>query len=155
MPWRMILFVIVIVIVAVFVGANHANACNISFIFTEFQNVPVYITILISFVVGMLVMLPFTIGKKRGKAARQMKGDDVMDAPIREEFPAESARNRRNRIRQEAAARKAERAARKNGKNPVNIPEPALTVVPVSETPDVAEHPAIPEVAKLPEETKE
>ena len=104
-----ILFVIVIVLVAIFVGVNHANVCNISFIFTELQNVPVYLTILVSFVVGMLIMLPFTIGKKRGKAARYMKDGDMADIPTREEYPAESARNRRNRKRQEAAARKAER----------------------------------------------
>ncbi|MCR4714927.1 MAG: hypothetical protein K5751_11200 [Treponemataceae bacterium] len=154
MPWKMILFVIVIVLVAVFVGANHANACNISFIFTEFQNVPVYFTILFSFVVGMLVMLPFTIGKKRGKAPRQMKDVDDTEVSTREEFPAESARNRRNRRRQEAAARKAERAAKKNGKNVAAQPEPALAVVPVSEIPNDAETPAIQDVAKLPEETK-
>lgn len=109
MPWKLILFVIVIVLVAIFVGVNHANVCNISFIFTELQNVPVYLTILVSFVVGMLIMLPFTIGKKRGKAARYMKDGDMADVPTREEYPAESARNRRNRKRQEAAARKAER----------------------------------------------
>ena len=109
MPWKLILFVIVIVLVAIFVGVNHANVCNISFIFTELQNVPVYLTILVSFVVGMLIMLPFTIGKKRGKAARYMKDGDMADIPTREEYPAESARNRRNRKRQEAAARKAER----------------------------------------------
>ena len=109
MPWKLILFVIVIIIVAIFVGVNHANVCNISFIFTELQNVPVYVTILVSFVVGMLIMLPFTIGKKRGKAPRYTKGGDMADIPTREEYPAESARNRRNRKRQEAAARKAER----------------------------------------------
>ena len=105
MPWKLIFFVIIIVFVAIFVGVNHANVCNISLIFVEFEKVPVYITILISFVVGMLIMLPFTIGKKRGKAYRQQT--------VREEYPAESSRNRRNRKRQEAAARK---AARNNSK---------------------------------------
>ena len=109
MPWKLILFVVVIVLVAIFVGVNHANVCNISFIFTEFQNVPVYVTILVSFIVGMLIMLPFTIGKKRGKASRQPRGENMADIPMREEYPAESARNRRNRKRQEAAVRKAER----------------------------------------------
>ena len=120
MPWKLILFVIVIIIVAIFVGVNHANVCNISFIFTELQNVPVYVTILVSFVVGMLIMLPFTIGKKRGKAPRYTKGGDIADIPTREEYPAESARNRRNRKRQEAAARKAERIQDATSK-PVDI----------------------------------
>ena len=108
MPWKLILFIIVIVFVAIFVGVNHANVCNISLIFTEFQQVPVYITILVSFIVGILIMLPFTIGKKRGKAYRQTRGSSA-GAPTREEYPAENSRNRRNRRRKEAAARKAGR----------------------------------------------
>ena len=136
MPWKLILFVIVIVLVALFVGVNHANVCNISLIFTEFQNVPVYVTILISFIIGMLIMLPFTIGKKRGKYYKQQKKNAANnDFPVREEYPAETSRNRRNRKRQGAAARKAAR-------NPANAAGGTSTevVVPVTSG---AEIPAI------------
>ena len=136
MPWKLILFIIVIVFVAIFVGVNHANVCNISLIFTEFQQVPVYITILVSFIVGILIMLPFTIGKKRGKAYRQTRGSSA-GAPTREEYPAENSRNRRNRRRKEAAARKAaNKAANTSGapatgsNNTIEVPAaeiPAIT----------------------------
>ena len=130
MPWKLVLFVIVIVIVALFVGVNHANVCNISFLFTEFQNVPVYVTILVSFIIGMLIMLPFTFGKKRGKALRQPRGENMADVPTREEYPAENARNRRNRKRQEAAALKAERLAKKKAKKDGAAAGTDLAVVP-------------------------
>lgn len=113
MPWKLILFIAVIVLVAIFVGVNHANVCNISFIFAELHNVPVYLTILFSFVIGILIMIPFTIGKKRGKAAPRKQGGDLPVLASKEEYPAESARNRRNRKRQEAAARKAEKKEKK------------------------------------------
>ena len=133
MPWKLILFIIVIVFVAIFVGVNHANVCNISLIFTEFQQVPVYITILVSFIVGILIMLPFTIGKKRGKAYRQTRGSKVA-APTREEYPAENARNRRNRRRKEAAARKAaNKTANTSGAPAANTnstPEVSATDIP-------------------------
>lgn len=126
MPWKLIFFVIIIVFVALFVGANHANVCNISLIFTEFQQVPVYFTILVSFIVGMIIMLPFTIGKRRGKSARQKKNDEP-EFPVKEEYPAENSRNRKNRKRQEEAARKAGNNARNNSKanSPVIAPQPA------------------------------
>ncbi|MCR4941130.1 MAG: hypothetical protein K5930_13675, partial [Treponemataceae bacterium] len=113
MPWKLIFLVILIGIVAVFVGANHANVCNISFVFKELQNVPVYVTILVSILVGMLIMLPFSLGKKRGKAALKQQNAEASGLPYKEEYPAENARNRRNRKRMEIAARKAEKARKK------------------------------------------
>lgn len=122
MPWKLILLVIVMIFVAIFVGANHANVCNISLVFMEFQKVPVYITILVSFIVGMLIMLPFTFGKRHGKSARQQKNGGNTEFPVREEYPAESARNRKNRKRQEAAARKTGRISGNDINNTANIP---------------------------------
>ena len=132
MPWKLILFIIVIVFVAIFVGVNHATVCNISLIFTEFQQVPVYITILVSFIVGILIMLPFTVGKKRGKAYRKTRSSNS-GAPTREEYPAENSRNRRNRKRKEAAARKAANKAANTSSTPAtdsrNTPEvPAVEI---------------------------
>ncbi|MBO4704397.1 MAG: hypothetical protein J5647_01525 [Spirochaetaceae bacterium] len=137
MPWKLILFIIVIVFVAIFVGVNHANVCNISLIFTEFQQVPVYITILVSFVVGILIMLPFTIGKKRGKAYRQTRGSSA-GAPTREEYPAENARNRRNRRRKEAAAKKAARNTANTSSTPATNTNSAPEV-PTAEIPAITD----------------
>ena len=67
MPIKLILFLIIIVVVTVFAGFNISNVCNVSLIFYEFQNVPVFVTVLFSFVIGILVMLPFTFRKKTPK----------------------------------------------------------------------------------------
>lgn len=64
MPWRLILFAVFIVLLVVFVGVNLENACTVSLIFVTYPDVPVYISILISFALGMIIMIPFTFGKK-------------------------------------------------------------------------------------------
>jgi len=67
MPIKLILFLIIIVVVTVFAGFNISNVCNVSLVFYEFQNVPVFVTVLFSFVIGILVMLPFAFRKKQPK----------------------------------------------------------------------------------------
>ena len=49
MPWRLIFFVIVVVLATIFVGFNLGNACDVSLVFHDFKNVPVFITIIVSF----------------------------------------------------------------------------------------------------------
>ena len=75
MPVKLILFLIIIVIVTVFAGFNISNVCNVSLIFHEFQNVPVFVTVLFSFVIGILVMLPFTFRKKQSKQSNIMTSE--------------------------------------------------------------------------------
>lgn len=57
------------IIAAVFTGFNLENSCDINFGFKRFEQVPVFLTILFSFLAGALITLPFTFGKKRVKAA--------------------------------------------------------------------------------------
>lgn len=64
MPWRLILFAIFLVLLVCFVGVNLSNTCAVSLIFVTYQDVPVYISILIAFALGMLIMIPFTFGKR-------------------------------------------------------------------------------------------
>ena len=65
MPIRVILYVIVMVIIAIFLGINGSNSCDINLLFKKFTDIPVITTILISFAAGILVMLPFTIGRRK------------------------------------------------------------------------------------------
>ncbi len=69
MPWRLIGFIICIVLVTVFAGFNLDNSCNISFVFFQLENVPIFFSLMAAFVLGVLVVLPFTFGKKRAKKA--------------------------------------------------------------------------------------
>lgn len=62
MPIKLILILILVVLVAVLTGFNLSNVCTIWF-FHTFTNIPVFAALLVSFILGVLVTLPFTIGK--------------------------------------------------------------------------------------------
>jgi uncharacterized membrane protein YciS (DUF1049 family) len=86
MPWRLIVFIIVLAVFLGFIGLNLSNTSNLSFGFKEFTNVPVYLTIFISFALGLISSLPFIIFgsvKKRikqGKAAQAAKAAQAKEA---------------------------------------------------------------------------
>ena len=66
MPIKLIFSLILIVIAASFTGFNLNNRCDL-WIFYTFKDVPVFATVIASFVCGVLVTLPFTFGKKAKK----------------------------------------------------------------------------------------
>jgi uncharacterized integral membrane protein len=61
MLWRLISLITILVVLLAFIGFNLTNTCNISFGFTVMDNVPVYVTVFASFVLGMLVSVPFLV----------------------------------------------------------------------------------------------
>ncbi len=61
MPVRLILIIILTALAAVLVGFNLGNTCTLWF-FHSFENVPVILVVMISFLAGMIVMIPFVIG---------------------------------------------------------------------------------------------
>ncbi len=65
MPIKLILSICLVVIVTVFTGFNLNNKTDVWLFFHTFKEAPVYMVILISFVTGVLVTLPFTFIKKR------------------------------------------------------------------------------------------
>lgn len=65
MPWKLIYFVFLVFTFTLFASLNLNNSCNISFLFFKFENIPVYITSLFSFLIGCAVTLPFLIKNKR------------------------------------------------------------------------------------------
>ncbi|MDR0402379.1 MAG: hypothetical protein LBH35_02190 [Treponema sp.] len=88
MPWRLIGLIIILAILLVFIGFNLENTCAISFGFTSIDNVPVYITIFASFVLGMLMSVPFLISfamrktaPKKGKAEEAPPVQGADDGP--------------------------------------------------------------------------
>lgn len=62
MPWRLIFVVLLIGIVLFFVGFNIENRVDVSFGFHVFSQVPIFISLFVAFLAGVLVMLPFTFG---------------------------------------------------------------------------------------------
>lgn len=67
MPWRMILFVIALIIITVFAGFNLDNKCTISFVFLTIENAPVFLCLMIAFLAGMVVMLPIAFVNRKRK----------------------------------------------------------------------------------------
>ena len=72
MPLKLIGAVILAVFVAVFTGFNLTNKCDV-WIFHTFKDIPVAATIIGSFVLGVLVTLPFTFIKKKNKEEKKAK----------------------------------------------------------------------------------
>jgi len=67
MPWRLILFIFIFAVVLLFVAFNLPNRCDISFGFTVIKDAPVFLTVFISFFLGMICALPLALAAKSGK----------------------------------------------------------------------------------------
>jgi len=65
MPWRLIVVVLLMGILIAFIGLNLENRADISFGFYRYEQVPIFISLFVSFIAGVVVMLPFTIGRRR------------------------------------------------------------------------------------------
>lgn len=68
---RLILTIICLVILACFAGFNLDNKCNVNLLIHTFTNVPVFVSIIISFAAGVIFTLPvaiFTRAEKKAKA---------------------------------------------------------------------------------------
>lgn len=82
MPWKTIGFIIILVLVALFASVNISNKSDISLGFHVFKEVPIFLSLLITFLAGAVVMIPFTFGpssrkmkaKKEKKAEKEIKG---------------------------------------------------------------------------------
>ena len=74
---RLISFIIIFAVFLVFIILNMGNKCDISFGFRTFHDVPIFLSIFISFVMGMLVSIPmiFTLRRRRKKPAEADSSD--------------------------------------------------------------------------------
>ena len=90
MPWRMIIVLLVLLIVVIFSGFN-LNLVDISIVFYEFKNVPLFLPLISAFIVGALVMIPFTATGllKAGKKKRDLAAgeDEAPELPVEELVP--------------------------------------------------------------------
>jgi len=91
MPWKLLAFIAVMAVVLVFVGFNLDNRCDVSLVFFNFTGVPVVLTILGSFVLGLLAAFFLTlrpvkrtarVGADRGSAGTTaLPAGDAAPAP--------------------------------------------------------------------------
>jgi uncharacterized integral membrane protein len=75
MPWRLIVFILIFIVLLAFITFNLENKCDISFGFAKIAQAPVFLTVFMSFILGFLSTLPFiiTAGRKRVKAEKKKR----------------------------------------------------------------------------------
>ena len=63
MPWRRLLFLVVLALVVILLADNMENRTSFSFVFARVDEVPIFMALLVAFIVGALTMLPLTTGR--------------------------------------------------------------------------------------------
>lgn len=63
-PWKLILFLILLLIFVLFAGFNIKNVSDINLGFATVEDVPIFISLFIAFLIGSFVVLPFTLRRK-------------------------------------------------------------------------------------------
>ncbi|MCK7503691.1 MAG: hypothetical protein MZV70_05960 [Desulfobacterales bacterium] len=94
MPFRLFFLALVMVLLVTFIGFNIENRCDVSFAFYKFEDVPVVLTILSSFALGLVAGLPFALrrrspglGFQAPRAKKGKPGAAVGEPPRDERFP--------------------------------------------------------------------
>ena len=119
MPFKLIGIIILLVLVTIFCGFNLGDAyrCDINFVFVTLHKVPAFLTVLISFFAGVLVMTPFTFIKKKmsreeiEQAAEKQKQLELKKAQKEERAKEKTAQKEKTLA--EHAAKKAEKETQK------------------------------------------
>ncbi len=82
-PWRMIIALLVLVLVALFSGFNLAPV-SISVGFYTFEQIPLFLALIAAFILGALVVLPFSM---RGFAKASKKKKEKLNQAQTEAIP--------------------------------------------------------------------
>ncbi len=61
MPWKLIVYLLILGIILAFVGLNIGNTSDISFGFVVYEEVPIFIGLFGAFFLGALVSLPIAV----------------------------------------------------------------------------------------------
>ena len=88
MPWRLIGIIAVLAVLLGFIGFNLDNTCDLSLGFTVFSGVPVYLTVFVSFMLGLLCSLPFFVlgilkksKKEKSSEKEKASGKNTAETP--------------------------------------------------------------------------
>lgn len=84
-PWKLIIFLIILAFVVFFAGFNINNISSISFGFFKLEEVPIFLSLFIAFLLGAFVMLPFTF--RRGKRGDKKKSNQFEDGTDQKKQP--------------------------------------------------------------------
>ena len=65
MPWRLIAILAVFAVLLIFVTFNLENKCDISFGFVVINQAPVFLTVFVSFALGLFCAFPLLLRSKK------------------------------------------------------------------------------------------
>lgn len=112
MPWKLVGFIVCLVLGTCFAGFNLGNSCNISFGFRTFENVPIFFSLIVAFALGVVVTLPFTvIRRKSAKEKKELAEQKAMKKIQRNQDKAAKLAEKEAK-----ASAKAEKAAAKEAR---------------------------------------
>lgn len=80
---KLICAILLLVLITVFCGFNNGEGhqCSVHLLFHSFDNVPVFLTVLVSFLAGAVVALPFTFGRRVKKQPKVPKSEKAKKTP--------------------------------------------------------------------------
>lgn len=73
MLFKLIFFLLCLVVALFFIGFNLENRCDVSIIFHTFKDVPVVLSLLAAYVVGAFSVIPFLFGRRKKKSPPAVK----------------------------------------------------------------------------------
>lgn len=75
MPWRRLLFLVVLALVVILLADNRENVTSFSFVFARVEGVPIFMALLVAFIVGALTMLPLATGRHGPRRSERRTAD--------------------------------------------------------------------------------
>jgi len=96
MPYRLIIVILIFAVFLVFITFNLDNRCDINFGFTKITGVPVFITVFISFILGLFCTLPLAIHAiKKHRKHKELNTGQIYAAPIDDKIKEDAANARK------------------------------------------------------------
>ena len=83
MPWKYVGFLICLVILSIFIVFNVKNTCDISFGFYTLKSVPIFLSLLVSFCLGVFTTLPLVFFTKQKKSNRERNHEIAKNIEIK------------------------------------------------------------------------
>lgn len=109
MPWKMLMYLILLGVVLAFIGLNMGNTSDISLGFTTFESVPVFMSLFVAFFAGVVMTIPvmlFSSSRKyRQKDERRMTKEERVRLKELRKQEKEAARLQKNSGKKEPASR--------------------------------------------------
>jgi uncharacterized integral membrane protein len=133
MPWKMIGFIVLLVLFAAFATLNISNRADISLGFYVFKEVPIFLSLLVAFLAGAVAMIPFTFGPSLRKLKVKKEKQDARKAREEEKKERQAAKEKKLEAKNE---RRQAREMKKD-KSPAPAAEQpfgAVTLPPVEST---------------------